>query len=108
PARFARPGWLVVSLVLVLPVMLRAQTAGGRGKEQPANLRLATELMKGGKTAEALAAVRKEVQENPTSAAAANLLDVLGATTEARQVFQKRIEAAPDATAKAAAQRAMA
>lgn len=64
--------------------------------------------MRAGKNDEALAAVRREVAANPTSAAAANLLDTLGATAEARVVFQRRIESASDAAAKAAAQRAMA
>jgi hypothetical protein len=80
---------------------------GGRG-EQSANLRQATEALRAGKTADALAAVRRELSANPTSAGAANLLDTLGATREARVVFQRRIDEAPDAAAKAAAQRAMA
>lgn len=93
------------SLLLVAPMDLRAQ---GSGKELPPNLKQASALMREDKTAAALTAVRRELQENPTSAAAANLLDVLGATAEARQVFQKRIDGAPDPAAKAAAQRAMA
>ncbi len=104
---FRRSCRLVFALGLVAPVVLSAQ-GGGLGKEQPANLKLAGELMRAGKNAAAIAAVQKELEANPTSAAAANLLDVLGATAEARKVFQKRIDTAPDAAAKAVAQRAMA
>ncbi len=64
--------------------------------------------MRDGKTAEALAAVREELKTNPTSMQAATMLDTLGATGDARVVFQKIIDAAPDAAATAAAQRAMA
>lgn len=64
--------------------------------------------MRDGKTAEALAAVKRELAENPTSTSAANFLDTLGATAEARVIWQKRIEAATDPAAKATAQRAMA
>lgn len=103
-----RPRFLALCLVWLVPTFLLAQPGGGRGKEQPANLKLANELMRDGKSAEAIAAVQRELKENPTSAAAANLLDVLGATTEARNIFQKRIEIAADPAAKAAAQRAMA
>ena len=95
---------LIITLCLV-PVLLAAQ--GGRGN-QSANLQQASQAMRAGKTAEALAAVREELKANPTSTQAANMLDTLGATTEARAVFQKIIDAAPDPAAKAAAQRAMA
>ena len=105
--RCGQPRRIIFLLVFTAPALLSAQGAG-RGKEQPANLKQATERMRDGKIAAALAAAQKEVQENPASAAAANLLDVLGATAEARQVFQKRIDTAPDAAAKATAQRAMA
>ena len=97
-----------VSLITALclaPALLAAQ--GGRGNQSP-NLQQASQAMREGKTAEALAAVREELKANPTSTGAANLLDTLGATTEARAVFQKIIDAAPDPAAKAAAQRSMA
>lgn len=97
---------VVLSLLLVAPGQVAAQAA--RGKEASANLKQASESMRDGKTAEAIAAVKRELETNPTSAAAANLLDVLGATTEARGVFQRRIDTAADPAAKAAAQRAMA
>ncbi|MCX6954140.1 MAG: hypothetical protein NTV51_18480 [Verrucomicrobia bacterium] len=98
----------VLLVLLALPVLAPAQQGKGKGKEQSANLRQASELMREGKTADALAAVRRELEANPTSGPAANLLDTLGATTEARVVFQKRIDNAPDEAAKAAAHRAMA
>lgn len=81
---------------------------GGRGGEQSAALKEAGELMRAGKNTEAIAAVKRELTANPTSGQAANLLDTLGATADARVVFQRRIEAASDPAAKAAAQRAMA
>ena len=94
-------------LPLLTPALLPAQ--GGRGGgEQSADLRQATELMRAGKTAEALAAAKRDAAANPTSAGAANLLDVLGATSDARAIFQRRIDAAADPAAKAVAQRAMA
>lgn len=97
-----------VSIVIgSLPTLALAQARGGGG-EQSANLRQATELMRQGKNAEAIAAVKREAEANPTSAAAANLLDTLGATADARAIFQRRIDTAPDAAAKAQAQRAMA
>lgn len=108
PTVSVRPVWLAVLCCLVVPSLLLAQGGKGKGKEQSASLRQAAEAMRAGKNAEALAAVKAELAANPTSAAAANLLDTLGATKEARVVFQRRIETAPDAAAKAAAQRAMA
>lgn len=96
------------SLLLVMPMGLRGQGGEGRGREMPANLKQANELMREGKTADALAAVRRELQRRPGSPLAANLLDVLGATAEAREVFQERLASAPDPAAKATAQRAMA
>lgn len=102
----------VCSLGLLLCTWLAAPTLapaqGGRGGEQSPAMKEASDLMKAGKTAEAIAAVKREVAVNPTSAQAANLLDTLGATAEAQAVFQRRIEAAADPAAKAAAQRAMA
>lgn len=99
-------GWLVLFLSFVAPTFLAAQ--GGRGNEPSANLRQANDLMRAGKTADALTAAKREAEANPTSTAAANLLDLLGATAEARAIWQRRIDSAPDAAAKAVAQRAMA
>lgn len=84
-----------------------ALTAQGRGG-QSANLRTASDAMRAGKTADALAAVREELKANPTSTQAASMLDTLGATTEARAVFQKAIDAASAPADRAGAQRGMA
>jgi len=84
------------------------QGMGGRGGPQSENLRQASQLFRDGKTAEALAAVKNELEANPNSGAAANILDNLGATAEARKVFQRMIDAAADPAAKANAQRSMA
>jgi tetratricopeptide (TPR) repeat protein len=96
---------LVAAALVVAPALVRAQR--GRGA-QPANIQKASQLIREGNTAGALAAVRLELQSNPTSTQAANLLDVLGATAEARVVFQRLIDGVPEAAAKAAAQRGMA
>jgi len=105
-SRLSRRTCLALSLLLAVPTFLAAQ--GGKGKQQSPLLAQASELMRAGKTTDALAAVKRELEANPASAAAANLLDTLGATTEARVVIQRRIDAAADPAAKAAAQRAMA
>jgi tetratricopeptide (TPR) repeat protein len=78
------------------------------GASQSETLRHASQLMRDGKTPEALAEVRRELATNPASMAAANMLDTLGATREARAVFQRAIDTAPNPAAKAAAQRSMA
>ncbi len=101
--RFARGLHLPLFALLATPGFLAAQ-----GNQQSANLREASELIRAGKTTEALTAVRREVTATPTSAAAANLLDVLGVTAEARAIWQQRIDTAADPAAKAVAQRAMA
>jgi tetratricopeptide (TPR) repeat protein len=88
---------------LVAPA-LGAQGRGG----QSGNLRTAADAMRAGRTADALAAVREELKANPASTQAASMLDTLGATTEARAVFQKAIDAASGPADKAAAQRGMA
>jgi Flp pilus assembly protein TadD len=81
---------------------------GGRGGPQSENLRAATQAMRDGKNAEALAAVKKEIEANPNSSQAASMLDNLGATADARKVFQRIIDASADPRAKANAHRAMA
>lgn len=100
----------LVSLVLAIsaladPIVEAMQRGAGGSSE---NLRQAMQLMNEGHTADALAAVRRELQTNPASTQAANLLDLLGATTEARQVFQRAIDAATDPATKANLQRSMA
>jgi tetratricopeptide (TPR) repeat protein len=87
------------------PIVEAAQRGFGGSSE---NLRQAMQLMNDGRTADALAAVRRELQANPTSTQAANLLDLLGATEDARQVFQRAIDAATDPATKANLQRSMA
>ena len=97
--------FLITVCACLAPALVAAQ---GRGGPQSANLRQATQAMREGRTADALTLVREEVKANPTSTAAASLLDTLGASTEARVVFQRAIDAATDPAAKAQAQRAMA
>jgi tetratricopeptide (TPR) repeat protein len=98
-----------IAAALMAAAALCAQPPqGGRGAPQPENLRQASQLLRDGKTTEALAAVKKELEANPNSGAAANMLDNLGATVDARKVFARMIDAAADPAAKANAQRAMA
>ena len=61
---------MLITTLCLAPVLLAAQ--GGRGT-QSANLQAASQAMRAGKTAEALAAVREELKANPTSTAAANM-----------------------------------
>jgi tetratricopeptide (TPR) repeat protein len=99
---------LVLGMVALLasPAALAgAQFAGGNQSEQ---LRQAAQLLRDGKTQEALAAVRRELEANPASIAAGNMLDTIGENAEARTVFQRAIDAAPTPAARAAAQRSMA
>jgi len=84
------------------------QGMGGRGGPQSENLRQAGQLFREGKTSEALAAVKKDLESNPNSQQAAAMLDNLGATADARKVFQRVIDAATEPAAKANAQRGMA
>jgi len=82
------------------------------GGPQPEGMRQAQQLMREGKTDEALAAVRAQLKASPDSpqvaSAAGNLLDLMGRGTEARQAFQKAIDLAGTPAAKANAERAMA
>jgi tetratricopeptide (TPR) repeat protein len=98
-------GVLVLLAGLVLPALGSAQ--GRRGGGSP-GLAQAAQLMRDGRTAEALAAARREAAASPASVQVANLLDTLGAPGEARAIFQRAIDAAPDAAARAAAERGMA
>src|ERR1044072_8903195 len=96
-------------LAALLAAALSAQPPfGRRGGPQFENLRQAGQLLRDGKTAEALAAVKKELETNPNSTQPAVLLDNLGDTVPARKIFQHAIAAAADPAAKAQAQRAMA
>ena len=75
-------------------------------------MRQAQQAIREGKPDEALAVYRKELAANPNSLqannAAGTLLDLMGNGAEARKHFQRVIDAAPDAAAKANAQRQMA
>jgi tetratricopeptide (TPR) repeat protein len=106
--RFVLRTWFASVLMLALTVGLYAQQTKSKGKESSLHLRQAADLIREGKAVEALAAVRLELAVNPASGAAANLLDTLGETKAARSIFQKRIDTAPDAAAKASAQRSLA
>jgi tetratricopeptide (TPR) repeat protein len=97
----------MVGLIAALVSAPFVLAQGGRGSQSP-ELQQASQLMRDGKTTEALAAVRRGLESNPASAQAANLLDTLGATAEARVVFQRIIDAAGDPVARAQAQRLMA
>jgi Flp pilus assembly protein TadD len=101
------PAAAVFVTVMISAAADAAALQRGRGNQSP-NLQSAMQLLRADKTADALAAVKRELETNPTSMQAANLLDVLGANADARVVFQRLIDQAPDPAAKAAAQRAMA
>jgi len=108
-ARLRVPSALLLAAVVILGSFLRADLAAQRGGQPPSeHIQRALGLMKEGKTADAIAAVKQELAANPLSNRAATLLDTLGATAEARIVFQRIIDAAAEPAAKAAAQRAMA
>ena len=72
----------------------------------------AQQLMREGKLAEALASYPQELKNAPDAPQALNgagtVLDLMGKGSEARQYFQKAIDAASTQAAKAQAQRAMA
>jgi tetratricopeptide (TPR) repeat protein len=75
-------------------------------------MRQAQQAMREGKLDDALGVYQKELAANPNSLpannAAGTVLDLLGKGAEARQYFQRAIDAAPDAGSKANAQRQMA
>src|SRR5215471_10442382 len=102
-ARYLFPAALIAATLCAQPPQ-----GGGRGGPQSENLRQATQAMRDGKTADAMAAVKKELEANSNSMQAASMLDNLGATADARKVFQRAIDSAPDLRAKANVQRAMA
>ena len=95
-------------LVALIAVSVSLQAQGGRGGPVSEHMRAASLALREGRTADALASVRREAAANPVSTAAANMFDVLGATADAKAIFQRQIDAATDPAAKAAAQRAMA
>jgi tetratricopeptide (TPR) repeat protein len=75
-------------------------------------MRQAQQALRDGKLDDALGVYQKELATNPNSLQADNaagaVLDLMGKNAEARKHFQKVIDAAPDAAAKANAQRQMA
>ena len=103
-----------LAIAFVCSAVLSAQPpqGGGRGGPQPEFIRQAQQSIRDGKLDDALAVYRKELAANPNSAqannAAGTLLDLMGNGAEARKHFQRVIDAAPDAAAKANAQRQMA
>jgi tetratricopeptide (TPR) repeat protein len=99
---------LWVSCVSVAVVLSLPALAAQRGGPMSDNLRQAMTWLRNGQTDQALEAVRREAQADPSSMGAGNLLDVLGATGEAKRVFQRAIDTASSPAARAAAQRAMA
>jgi tetratricopeptide (TPR) repeat protein len=80
----------------------------GRGGPQSDDMRAAAEFVRARQKPRALEAIRRELARNPTSTAAANLLDTIGEGAEARRVFQRQIDEAADPAARASAERAMA
>jgi tetratricopeptide (TPR) repeat protein len=75
-------------------------------------MRQAQQALRDGKLDDALGVYQKELTANPNSApannAAGTVLDLMGKGAEARQHFQRAMDAAADAAAKANAQRQMA
>ena len=95
---------VAAALAGTLAITLSAQ--GGRGTS--ANLQQAQQALRDGRGKDAVAAARLELGANPASTQAANLLDLLGMTADARTAFKRAIDAASDPAAKATTQRAMA
>jgi tetratricopeptide (TPR) repeat protein len=82
--------------------------AAQRGRGGSPALQQAAQAMREGRTEDAVAAVRHELEASPTSTSAATMLDAWGLTSDARAVWQRAIDAAADAAGKANAQRSMA
>jgi tetratricopeptide (TPR) repeat protein len=103
----------VTAAAFVLSAALYAQPPqGGRGGPQAEFMRQAQQALRDGKLDDALGVYQKELATNPNSLQANNaagiVLDLMGKNAEARKHFQRAIDAAPDAAAKANAQRQMA
>ena len=102
----------VCAVVLICAAAVSAQQQKGGGPPLPESVRQAQQLMRDGKTGEALALYRQAVQATPDSVpvlnAAGIAFDLAGQYAEARKYFAKSIEVAPDAARKAAQQRSMA
>jgi len=102
---------LAVSVLLLLLPAVFAQ-APGPPQQQPEFIRQGQQLMREGKLEDALALYRQTLQATPDSlpanVAAGSVLDLMGRGEEARQYFQKAIDAADTPERKAMAHRAMA
>lgn len=102
----------VCAVVLICAAAVSAQQQKGGGPPLPESVRQAQQLLRDGKTGEALALYRQAVQATPDSVpvlnAAGIAFDLAGQYPEARKYFAKSIEVAPDAAGKAAQQRSMA
>jgi len=109
-AAFCRFRWSAATLVL-LAGAAPAQPPQFGGN-QPDFVRQGQRLMREGKPEEALSLYQTVLKANPDSVPAHNaagiLLDLMGKGEDAREHFQKAIDLAPGAAAKANAQRAMA
>jgi tetratricopeptide (TPR) repeat protein len=107
--------WYGAAAAFIVVLSLPAQSQPAQtepAQTQPDFLRQGRQLMQEGKAGDALAlyqAILKSTPDSlPANNAAGSLLDWMGRSDEARKYFSKAIDIAPDAKAKAAAQRAMA
>ncbi len=95
--------------LLLIPAAAPAQPPRA---DTPEFLREGQKLVRAGQLEEALQLYQREIEKNPANTAALNaagvVLDLLGRTAEARQYFQKSIDAATDEQARAVARRQMA
>jgi Flp pilus assembly protein TadD len=92
---------------LLLPAVAQPPQANA-----PEFVREGQKLVRAGQLEEALSLYQKEIEKNPSNTTALNaagvVLDLLGRTAEARQYFQKSMDAAADEQARAVARRQMA
>ncbi len=108
PSRTARRAAVLLTAVFTAMSAPDLEAQRGRGGPQSDDLREAAAFVRARNKPEALQAIRRELARQPTSTAAANLLDTIGEGAEARRVFQRQIDEARDPSARAAAERAMA
>src|SRR5262245_13032332 len=101
---------VLATLTVAASIATTAVNADAQAGTSPASqdMQQAADLLRKGDNDGAMAAVRRELASNPTSTRAASMLDTLGATTEARQMFQRSIDSATDPGARAAAERGVA
>jgi len=108
-SRCGAAGVLIVATALAGVAWAQPPQFGGN---QPEFVRQGQQLLREGKPEEALALYQTVLKANPDSVPAHNAagvaLDLMGKGEEARRHFQKAIDLAPNAGAKANAQRAMA